>query len=86
MAYKKGSFRIGFALTESQLQKLQEYMRINDITAYSKAFLCLLQNASCDVVTLPKSEFQEMFSTLQLAKSYLKDCVDLIEVKRNDVN
>lgn len=79
--YKKGSFRIGFALTEKQLQKLQNYMRLNNITAYSKAFLTLLENVSCDVVILPKEDFREMSTTLQLAKSYLRDCVDLLERK-----
>lgn len=80
--YSKDKIRIGFALSEKDMNKLKKYMSIHNIENISKAFVHLLHCASVDCVSVPKTEFGYILECLRQAKIALKDSLDELEFKR----
>lgn len=83
--YSKDKIRIGFALSEKDLNKLKKYMEVHNIQNFSKAFIHLLNCASVETVSVPKTEFGYILECLRQAKIALKDSLDELKFK-NDVN
>lgn len=79
--YSKDKIRIGFALSEYDIEKLKKYMSANNLTSFGKAFKHLLDCASVDVVSVPKTEFGYILECLRQAKIALKDSLNGLEFK-----
>ncbi len=79
--YSKDKIRVGFALSEKDMSKLKKYMSAHNIENVSKAFHHLLDCASVDVVTVPKTEFGYILECLRQARIALKDSLDELEFK-----
>lgn len=80
--YSKDKIRVGFALSEKDMAKLKKYMSAHNIENVSKAFQHLLDCATVEVVTVPKTEFGYILECLRQAKIALKDSLDELEFKR----
>lgn len=78
--YSKNKIRVGFALSEKDMNKLKQYMQVNSITNISKAFLHLLNCASVECVPIPKTEYGYILECLRSAKLALKDSLDGLEI------
>lgn len=78
--YSKDKIRVGFALSEKDMQKLRKYMEVHNIENVSKAFCYLLYCASVETVSVPKTEFGYILECLRQAKIALKDSLDGLEV------
>ena len=78
--YSKNKIRIGFALSEKDMDKLRKYMQVHNIQNISKAFLHLLNCASVECVPIPKTEYGYILECLRSAKLALKDSLDGLEI------
>ena len=79
--YSKDKIRVGFALSEYDIEKLKKYMSANNLSSFGKAFKHLLDCASVDVVTVPKTNFGYILELLRTAKIALKDVLTDLEKK-----